>query len=283
MVDNSSGHNLVQPVVEVVDLSKHYVQPRTILQSLMPEARLSKKEALRGISFKLERGRSLGIVGKNGSGKTTLLKVIATLLFPTAGSVRVLGLDSIRDQEAIRQHISYVPADERSFFWRLSCRENLVFFGVLSGLSATVVRQRIKELTPLLQLDQMLDLRFDTLSSGRKQLLSLARGLLNKPRLLIVDEPTRSLDLETTDNVHTILKSLQSHDECSLLVTSHQLDDIEHLCQEVMLIDAGQMIEHFRRQSSDESISVRIRERFRQLVHTEVPGTRPGPAERGQP
>lgn len=250
------------PALEVKNLGKNYVRPRHIFQVLWPASRLPQKTALQDVSFDLVQGQSLGVVGKNGSGKTTLLKTIATLLYPTKGSVTVFGMDSVRKQSDIRRLISFVPADERSFFWRLSCRENLLFFGVLYGLSPKQVRRKIDELAEELNLKDMLDDRFDTLSSGKKQLVSLARGMLISPRLMIVDEPTRSLDIEITNHVRNFLKRLQLEKNTTLLITSHHLEDIEDLCQQVILLHNGNIAYSLTRKTPDTPISQTIKDYF---------------------
>ena len=142
----------------------------------------------------VETGEIFGLIGRNGAGKTTLTKIVATLVQPTTGSVSVRGHDSVEQDELVRREIGLSTAEERSFYWRLTSEQNLMFFARLHGLSDARAKQRIRDLFAKLELDEVARRRFGELSTGNKQRLAVARALLSSPPVLLLDEPTRSLD-----------------------------------------------------------------------------------------
>jgi len=228
-----------------------------------------KKEnvALQDVTLSVRCGEIFGLVGRNGSGKTSLLKIIATLIHPTAGSLRVLGYDPMRNEQTVRQNVGFVPSDERSFFWRLTCMENLLFFGGLYGLSKKSILSRLDQLCEELDIRAHFQDRFDSLSSGQKQLISIIRSLLLDPHLLIVDEPTRSLDIETALIVRQFLKKQVEEKGKTVLIASHLLDDIETLCHRFALLDKGILVAIHDRSTmkQGETFSEKIVDEFHNL------------------
>lgn len=254
-------HTQQEIVVSVQNLGKSYPPQNHLFQFLSSDRKNADTIALDDVSLDIHRGEHYGLVGRNGSGKTTLLKIMASLLHPTRGSVSVAGYDSVRDERAVRSCIGYVPADERSFFWRLTCRENLLFFGRLYGLNSKTVLERSLNLARILDIEEYLPKRFDTLSSGKKQLISIIRGMLREPVLLIVDEPTRSLDIVTSVQVRRVLLDLASHHKTTLLIATHDLKDIDMLCTSAALLKKGKIVEKHSHHSGDR-ISERIEASF---------------------
>ena len=164
--------------------------------------------ALKDVSFAAAGAEVLALLGPNGSGKTTALKLISTMLLPDAGSVRVGGLDARRDAGAVRRQVGIAVAAERSFFPRLSARENLEFFAALDEVSRSERAQRIKEVLRDTGLEEHADTLVMKFSSGMYQRLGIARALVKRPSVLLLDEPTRSLDAATTAHFWATIRAL---------------------------------------------------------------------------
>ncbi|MFC1849561.1 ABC transporter ATP-binding protein [candidate division CSSED10-310 bacterium] len=257
-----------EPAIHLINLCKNYKKPSNLLQALV--GRGGTVNALKDISLQIPPGVSFGIIGKNGSGKTTLLKIMATLIHANHGTMRIFGLDPVTDEKKIKSFTGYVPSDERSFFWRLTCQENLIFFGALYGLPRGQLQERIDFFSSELNMKSILRERFDTVSSGKKQLLSFARGMLIDPSLLIVDEPTRSLDLETAIKVRHYLKQQVTEKKRTLIVASHHLEDIDILCDQVGVLQDGQLITTLTRKGGT-SLSSQIMRYFKPEPGREQP------------
>ena len=203
--------------------------------------RLSSKdsvEALKNVSLDVVEGEIFGLIGRNGAGKTTLTKIIATLVQPTSGKVLVKGFDSVKDEVKVRSLIGLATAEERSFYWRLSCERNLMFFARLYGLNDREARKRISEVFEKVGLDELAARRFSDLSTGNKQRLAVARALLPGPPVLLLDEPTRSLDPIAAADMRKLIASLEN---VSVLLTSHNLSEIEELCNRIAIISNGEI------------------------------------------
>jgi len=197
-------------------------------------------EALRDVSFEVETGEIFGLIGRNGAGKTTLTKIVATLVQPTTGSVSVRGHDSVDHDELVRREIGLATAEERSFYWRLTAEQNLMFFARLHGLSDRFAKQRMKELFAKLELEEFRRRRFGELSTGNKQRLAVARAMLASPPVLLLDEPTRSLDPLAAARMREMIRSLAEQDPpVTTLLTSHNLAEVETLCARVAIISRG--------------------------------------------
>jgi ABC-2 type transport system ATP-binding protein len=197
-------------------------------------------EALRDVSFEVETGEIFGLIGRNGAGKTTLTKIVATLVQPTTGSVSVHGHDSVSDDEHVRRQVGLATAEERSFYWRLTSEQNLMFFARLHGLSDRAAKQRIKDLFAQLELDEVARRRFGELSTGNKQRLAVARAMLASPPVLLLDEPTRSLDPLAAARMRDLIRALAKQDPpVTIFLTSHNLAEVETLCARVAIISRG--------------------------------------------
>ncbi len=199
--------------------------------------------ALGGISLEVLPGEALALLGANGAGKSTLLRILATLILPTQGRAQISGHDAVREPSAVRRQLGYHAGSDAGFYARLTCRENLRFFGSLNQLSESAVGQRIAQLAEQFQFGEALDRQVRTLSSGTLQRLSLARALLHQPRVLLLDEPTRSLDAIGAAEFRRFLKSeILRRGETTLLFASHALSEIELLADRVAVIDAGRLL-----------------------------------------
>lgn len=226
-------------MIFVDDVRKRFSAGRPLLQ--LARRRSKTVDVLQGVSFSVDRGDRVALIGGNGAGKTTVLKLLATLLLPDAGTVRVGGFDVRRQGAKVRRLVGYVLADERSFHWRLTARENLEFFSALDGLHGVDASRRISTLLRRLDLDEVADRPFAGFSSGMKQRLAVARALLPRPRVLLMDEPTRSIDAAHAATLWELVRAEQDEaDGCTLLVT-HQIQEALAFCDRVLVLSGGRI------------------------------------------
>lgn len=212
---------------------------RAYLQPFTPPT----SPALRGISMQMKQGEAVALLGANGAGKTTLLRILATLLLPTRGSAMLAGYDAAREPAAVRRNIGYHAGSDLGFYARLTGRQNILFFGRLHHLPDELINSRIRSLAERLGLSNSLDRQARTLSSGTIQRLSLLRALLHQPKVLLLDEPTRSLDAIAAAQFRLFLKSdLLSRQGTSLLFASHTMQEIELLADRVAVLEEGKLL-----------------------------------------
>ncbi len=197
--------------------------------------------AVDGIDFDVRPGEAFGILGPNGAGKTSAMRMVAATSPVTAGSLRVLGLDPATDGPAIRARLGVVAQDD-NLDTDLSVADNLLVYGRYFGLSRSVIRGRIDELLDFAQLSDRRDDRVDPLSGGMKRRLVIARALLNKPELLLLDEPTTGLDPQARHMLWERLWSLKRQG-VTLLITTHYMDEAEQLCDRLVVMDDGRIVD----------------------------------------
>lgn len=226
------------PAISIKNLSKAYPPPFLRLRNFFRLPVKAPVQALKNISLEVEEGEIFGLIGKNGAGKTTITKIIATLVQPTEGLVSVKGFDSVEDDVKVRSLVGLATAEERSFYWRLTSEQNLMFFARLYGISDKKARKRISELFEQFDLEDLAKRRFSELSTGNKQRLAVARAMLPNPPILLLDEPTRSLDPLAAARMRTFISQIEG---ISILLTSHNLSEIEELCQRVAVISKGEI------------------------------------------
>ena len=228
--------------ISIQNLSKTYPVPFQRVRAFFRRPVKEPVEALRDVSFDVQTGEIFGLIGRNGAGKTTLTKIVATLVQPTTGNVSVRGHDSVRDDEHVRREIGLSTAEERSFYWRLTAEQNLMFFARLHGFSDRAAKQRINDLIGKLELEEGARRRFGELSTGNKQRLAVARAMLSSPPVLLLDEPTRSLDPLAAARMREMIRSLAQQDPpITILFTSHNLAEVETLCERVAIISRGRI------------------------------------------
>src|SRR6266516_1141465 len=194
--------------------------------------------AVQGVTFSVERGELLGLLGPNGAGKTTIIKMLNTLLLPTAGSARVLGYDVVKHPVAVRQRIGYVFGGDRGLYDRLSGLDNLRFFAELYGVDPAVQRRRIGTLLDMVGLIGRERERVEGYSRGMRQRLHIARGLLNEPEVLFLDEPSIGVDPVAARDLRAIIKELAAGGT-TVLLTTHYMAEADELCDRVAVIVAG--------------------------------------------
>ena len=197
-------------------------------------------EAVRDVSLTIAAKEVLAFLGPNGAGKTTTIKMIAGLILPDDGWVRIADRDPHRDSQALRM-LGAVLEGNRNLYWWLTPEENLEYFGVLRGLSRRVARQRGQELLERFDLLQKRRTTVQTLSRGMQQKLAIAVALVHQPQLLLLDEPTLGLDVEATESVKSLVREI-AREGCAILLTTHQLDIAEELSDRVAIIHRGEII-----------------------------------------
>lgn len=228
--------------VDVRDLVKTYPKTRT-WRELVRRVPPSHVEALRGLTLSVPRGSTCGLLGANGAGKTTLLKALATLVLPTSGTASVEGHDVVEDAAAVRAAIGLVVAEERSFYWRLTGRQNLAFFAALHDLPSKEARARGAELLEVVGLADAADRPYREYSSGMRQRLSIARGLLASPRVLLMDEPTRALDPPSAAWIRRFVRErLVGERGTTVLLATHDLLEAETTCDRLALVEGGRVV-----------------------------------------
>jgi ABC-2 type transport system ATP-binding protein len=230
--------------IEVEGVSKRFERPLRTLRRLLRRTGPDVVEALCDVTLRVAAGEIFGLVGRNGQGKTTLIKTACGLIEPSAGRVRVFGFDSVHQLREVKRRVGLVSADERSFYYRLTGRENLTFFARLHGFSARDIDRRIDELAVTFELAPVLERRFQEYSTGNKQRLAIARALLPDPPLLMLDEPTRSLDPISAEGLRRALRAwAPAGAGRTVLITTHNLAEIEQLCERVAILSRGRVIE----------------------------------------
>src|ERR671933_1498854 len=198
-------------------------------------------EALQGISFEVERGELFGLLGPNGAGKTTTIKILTTLLLPTSGSVRVLGLDPVTQHTQLRRRIGYVFGGDKGLYDRISALDNLRFFADVYRVPLRTKQARIDELLEIVGLRGREHERVETYSRGMRQRLHIARGLLHDPEIFFLDEPTIGLDPVGSRELRGTIADLQRVGK-TILLTTHYMFEADELCDRVAIITDGRIV-----------------------------------------
>ena len=214
--------------------------------------------AVEDISFDVKRGELFGLLGPNGAGKTTTVKMLTTLLLPTHGTARILGLDVVRQTAEVRKHIGFAFSGSRGLYNRLTAIQNLKYFAELYALDPQVMHQRISHLLELVGLADRGNDKVETFSSGMIQRLHLARALLHDPEVLFLDEPTVGIDPIGSRELRQTIKNLISLGK-TILLTTHYMAEAEELCQRIAIINHGHIValdspEALKRRISGDSV-----------------------------
>jgi ABC-2 type transport system ATP-binding protein len=229
--------------VSIVGLSKRFKVRRALAVAMRAPLVRETRLALANIDLEVNEGEFLGLLGPNGAGKTTLFKVLSTLILPDTGRATVLGHDVVRNPGNARRVLAPVIADERSLHWRLSAEENLTLFAALHGVPRFDADARVRELLALVGLEAPTSQLVGTFSSGMKQRLLIARALLARPRVLLLDEPTRSLDPISARALRAFLRDeLVGRQGCTVLLATHSAEEAFGLCDRVAVLDRGRLL-----------------------------------------
>ena len=198
--------------------------------------------ALDGLDLTVAPGELLAVLGRNGAGKSTLMRILGTTVLPDAGTATVAGHDVVTAATAARRSTGLVLGDERSWYWRLSGRANLEFFAALYGLRRAAARRRVAELLDRLGLGEVADRRFDAYSAGMRSRLSLARALLGEPPVLLLDEPSRTLDPVVAVDLRALVTGLARDEGRAVLWVSHDLHEVVAVADRVVVVAGGHVV-----------------------------------------
>jgi ABC-2 type transport system ATP-binding protein len=198
-------------------------------------------EALKNVSLEVHPGEIFGLLGPNGAGKTTLIKLLTTLLLPTSGKAWVNGYELGREENKVRASVGCMLMGERGLYWKLTARENLEYFGALYHLSPADRKKRSQQIIDLLDLEEIADRMVESYSSGQKMKLAFGKALVNDAPLLVLDEPTNTLDVPSASELRTIVRQLNAQGK-TIIYTTHIMTEAETLCERVAIIDHGELL-----------------------------------------
>ncbi|WP_339286852.1 ABC transporter ATP-binding protein [Paenibacillus sp. FSL E2-0201] len=240
--------------------------------------------AVKSLSLNIVPGEIVGLLGLNGAGKTTTIRMLSTLLEPTSGNIEVDGMAMTKNRQVIQQKVNMIAGGERMLYWRLTGRENLQYFGKLYGMSTSHIERESNRLLEEVGLTEAADQPVEQYSKGMKQRLQIARGLINDPQYLFLDEPTLGLDAPIARQLRSTVRKLASDSGKGILLTSHYLQEVEELCDRVYVLNRGELLlcdkpEHIVRQVAgsqtahldvtgwSESLRPKLLKHLRTLVH----------------
>ncbi len=207
-----------------------------------PDGQRPVMVALDSVSFEVQEGEIFGVLGPNGSGKSTLIRLIATLLLPDKGVIKVFGFDVVQHPMEVQRLINRVSA-EASFFKKLSPMENLLYGARLYGMNGRETRIRVEEILIRLGLKKRSIFKpMEEMSRGMQQKVAIARALLSRPRLLLMDEPTTGLDPRSKREVQSVIKELNQGSGTTILLTTHDMLEADNLCDRIAIIDSGKIV-----------------------------------------
>jgi len=228
-------------------------------------------KAVDSLSLEIPAG-IFGLLGVNGAGKSTTLKMIATLLHPTSGRILIEGKDSVKDEKPLRRRINMITGSDRMLYFRLTGRENLSYFAALYGLGYRETKRRVDFLLDLTGLSAAAGQRVEQYSRGMKQRLSIARGLINDPSVLLLDEPTLGLDVEMAHEIRRFIKNeLAAARKGTIILTSHYMQEIEAVCPRLGILQHGKLIFQGRPEELYERMGLRTRHLFSYPADEELP------------
>ena len=226
----------MEKVICVKDLKREYHKKSGLFKK---ETNIVK--AVDGISFDVYKGEIFGLLGQNGAGKTTTIKMLTTLLAPTSGQCEILGYKTFGEEKNIRSKINFIFGGEMGVYRRLSARDNLRYFSNLYLIPAKIQEERIERILELVDLKDRADDLVETYSKGMIQRLQIARGLINDPEIMFMDEPTVGLDPVGARMLRDIIRKLKTQGR-TVLLTTHNLSEVEELCDRIMIINKGKVI-----------------------------------------
>lgn len=225
-------------------LVKDYILKEKIKEKSGLFGRKQKRviHAVKDISLEIPQEKIIGVLGINGAGKTTTIRMLASIIAPTSGSLTMNGVDAVKNHLWIKERINVISGGERNLYWRLTAKENLRYFGSLYGLSGDDLDKRIAYLLRTVGLEEAANVPVERYSKGMKQRLQIARGLINDPIYLFMDEPTLGLDIVIAKEIRNLVSDLAHKEGRGILLTTHYISEAEELCDYIYILDKGRII-----------------------------------------
>lgn len=241
--------------IEARNLVKNYVIREKV--GLFKPKKEKIIHAVKDISIEIPRGKIVGVLGINGAGKTTTIRMLASLLIPSQGTITMNGVDIVENHLWAKKQINLISGGERNLYWRLTAKENLEYFGCLYGLDKATLERRIEELLQLVELVEVADVPVERYSKGMKQRLQIARGLINDPDYIFLDEPTLGLDVVIAKEIRKLIADLADKQQKGILLTTHYISEAEELCDYIYVMDKGEIIAQGTKEELRELLNVK--------------------------
>jgi ABC-2 type transport system ATP-binding protein len=234
--------------IQTIDLTKRFAKKkhRGIFGFLRRNQSKNKNNdvtvALDKVNLEIHSGELFGLLGPNGSGKTTTIKCLSTILIPDEGTAIVNGFDTQKETSMVRASLGMVVGGERTLYWKLTARDNLMYFASLYKMQRRHAKKRVEELLETLQLSDRADERLEDYSTGMRQKVAIARALLHDPPILLLDEPTLGLDPNFSRQIRSQIRELSEKHGKTVLLTTHYMDEADQLCDRVAFINNGRIV-----------------------------------------
>lgn len=258
--------------IEAFQLVKQFKQKKTRNNESGEKFRLFQKKinpppftAVDGIDLTIQQGEIFGLLGPNGAGKSTTIRMLCTLLEPTGGTATVNGYDIQKQPTKVRQSLGTLLAGERSIYWKLTGRENLLYFAALYHIPNSIAKKRVDELLKLMEINDRADELVEKYSTGMKQRIAISKALVAKPPILLFDEPTLGLDPQAARNVRELIQKLKV-DGHTILLTTHYMEEADLLSDRIGIIDKGKIIAL----GTPEQLKERIQQK--EIIRLEISG-----------
>ena len=234
-------------IIEVKKLSKTFkvkLKEKGLIGSLKTiiKPKYKKVEAVKNISFEIEKGEVVAFIGPNGAGKSTTIKMMTSILYPDKGSINIMGLDPTKDRKKLAYQIGTVFGQKEQLWTHLTPYDNFKFFGAIYDINPSVIEKKIDEFRELFELDEFINTPVRNLSLGQRIRCEIVASLIHEPKILFLDEPTIGLDPVVKENIRTLIKRMNKEYKTTIFLTSHDVSDIEKLCKRVIIINNGQVV-----------------------------------------
>lgn len=234
-------------VIQVNNLSKDFkvkVKEKGLKGSLKSLVKPKYKiiKAVKNISFSVEKGEMIAFIGPNGAGKSTSIKMMTGILYPDKGDIDILGYNPIKDRKKLAYEIGCVFGQKEQLWTHLTPYDNFKFFGAIYDIPESIVEKKIKELNDLFELNEFINTPVRNLSLGQRIRCEIVASLIHEPKILFLDEPTIGLDPVVKENIRTLIKRMNKEYKTTVVLTSHDVSDIEKLCKRVIIVNKGQIV-----------------------------------------
>ena len=234
-------------VIQVNNLSKDFkvkVKEKGLKGSLKSLVKPKYKiiKAVKNVSFSVEKGEMIAFIGPNGAGKSTSIKMMTGILYPDKGDIDILGYNPVKDRKKLAYEIGCVFGQKEQLWTHLTPYDNFKFFGAIYDISESIVEKKIKELNDLFELNEFMNTPVRNLSLGQRIRCEIVASLIHEPKILFLDEPTIGLDPVVKENIRTLIKRMNKEYKTTVVLTSHDVSDIEKLCKRVIIVNKGQIV-----------------------------------------